>query len=275
MIERAYIHVAGPEGSGKTTLVEAILGAFDGPAITVRCRRDDDLDESVESAPARDAELRRYREAGASGAARFAFPAEAEEGDGFFCSKVMSDYSKAVLIEGDCPVDYVDLEVFVAPPLAAGSALLRQTKRRKPAVAASAVEEILLGVGRRPAVASFAGSRAREVIGKLAAMHGASVGPQGAAHAHWELAPPHQGQERAGLVVVNVRERDDRAAAERMLDEIARLRSDDDVRTAVLGRFAHRTKVTAVVADLSDPKDAATKKALTRIKRALAQRGRP
>ena len=274
MIERAYIHVSGPEGSGKTTLVEAILGAFSGPAITVRCRRDDDLDESVESAPARDVELRRYREAGASGAARFAFPAEEEDGDGFFCSEVMSDYSKAVLIEGDCPVDYVDLEVFVAPPLAAG-ALLRKTKRRKPAVAASAVEEILLGIGRRPAVASFAGSRAREVIGKLAAMQGASFGADGDAHAHWELAQTHQGLERAGLVVVNVRARDDRDAAERMLDEIARIRSDDDVRTAILGRFAHRTKVTAVVGDLSDPKDAGTKKALTRIRRALAQRGRP
>jgi hypothetical protein len=273
MIERAYIHVAGPEGSGKTTLVDAILRAFDGPAITVRCRRDDDLDESVESAPARDVELRRYREAGASGAARFAFPAEEEDGDGFFCSNVMSDYSKAVLIEGDCPIDYVDLEVFVAPPLAAGGALLRKTKRRKPAVAASTVEEILLGVGHRPAVASFTGSRAREVIGKLAAMHGASFGAHGGAHAHWELAPTHQGLERAGLVVVNVRERDDRAAAERMLDEVARIRSDFDVRTAVLGRFAHRTKVTAVVADLSDPKDAGTKKALKRIKRALAQRG--
>jgi ABC-type lipoprotein export system ATPase subunit len=55
--ERACVHVTGPEGSGKTTLVEAILGAFDGPTITVRCRRDDDLDESIESAPARDAEL--------------------------------------------------------------------------------------------------------------------------------------------------------------------------------------------------------------------------
>lgn len=275
MIERAYINVAGPAGSGKTTLVEAILGAFDGPAITVRCHRDDDLDDSVESAPARDAELRRYREAGATGAARFAFPAEAEDGDGFFCSNVMSDYSKAVLIEGDCPVDYVDLEVFVAPPLSAGSALLRKTKR-EPAAAAAAVEEILLGAGlRRPAVASFAGSRAREVLGKLAAIHGASSSARAGAHVHWELAPTHQGLERAGLVVVNVRERDDRAAADRMLDEIARLRSDDDVRTAILGRFAHRTKVTAVVADLTDPKDAGTKKALTRIKRALAQRGRP
>jgi len=275
MIERAYIHVAGPEGSGKTTLVEAILGAFHGPAITVRCRRDDDLDESVESAPARDAELRRYREAGASGAARFAFPAEEEDGDSFFCSKVMSDYSKAVLIEGDCPVDYVDLEVFVAPPLPAGSALLWRTKRRTPAVAASALEEILLGVGGRPASAAFAGSRAREVIGKLAAMRGESFGAKGAAHAHWKLAPTHQGLERAGLVVVNVRAREDRNAAERMLDEIARIRSDDDVRAAVLGRFAHRTKVTAVVADLSDPKDVGTRKALTRIKRALAHGGRP
>ena len=275
MIERAYIHVTGPEGSGKTILVEAILGAFDGPAITVRCRRDDDLDDSVESAPARDPELRRYREAGASGAARFAFPAEEEDGDGFFCSQVMSDYSKAVLIKGDCPVDYVDLEVFVAPPLPAGSALLRRTKRRTPAVAASALEELLLAVGGRPASAAFGGSRAREAMGRAAAIYGESFGAKGPAHAHWELAPMHQGLERAGLVVVNVRARDDRAAAERMLDEIARIRSDDDVRAAVLGRFAHRTKVTAVVADLSDPKDAGTKKALTRIKRALAQRGRP
>lgn len=275
MIERAYIHVAGPDGSGKTTLVAAILGAFDGPAITVRCRRDDDLDESVESAPARDTELRRYREAGASGASRFAFPAEAEDGDGFFCSKVMSDYSKAVLIEGDCPVDYVDLEVFVAPPLPAGSSLLRRTKRRTPAVAASALEEILLGVGGRPAIAAFAGRRAREAIGKAAAVYGESFAATVHAHGHWELAPTHQGLERAGLVVVNVRARGDRDAAERMLDEIARIRSDDDVRAAVLGRFAHRTKVTAVVADLSDPKDVGTRKALTRIKRALAQRGRP
>ena len=33
MIERAYIHVAGPERSGKTTLVEAIL-----TSLTVACR---------------------------------------------------------------------------------------------------------------------------------------------------------------------------------------------------------------------------------------------
>jgi hypothetical protein len=275
MIERAYIHVAGPERSGKTTLVEAILAAFDGPTITVRCRRNDDLAESVESTPTRDPELRRYREAGADGVACFDFPAAEEDGDGFFCSKVMTEYSKAVLIEGDCPVEYVDLEVFVAPPLPAGSTLLRRTKRRTPTAAASALEEILMGIGGRPATAAFSRSRALETLGRAAAIYAESLGAKGPAHTHWELASTHQGLEHAGLVVVSVRARDDRDVAEQMLREIARIRSDDDVRTAVLGRFAHRTKVTAVVADLSDPKDPGTKKALTRIKRAITQRDRP
>ena len=57
MIERAYIHVAGPARSGKTTLIEAIVAAFDGPAITAGCRRNDDLAESVEAAPVPDADL--------------------------------------------------------------------------------------------------------------------------------------------------------------------------------------------------------------------------
>lgn len=274
MIERAYVHVTGPKGSGKTTLVEAILAAFDGPTITVRCRRKDDLAESVESAHPRDAELRRYREAGASGAACFEFPGEEEDGDGFFCSNVMSDYSKAVLIEGDCPIQYVDVEVFVAPPLPAGGALVRRTKRRSPTPSASGLDDLLLGIDGMLTLAAVAGSRAREAVRRAAAI-GECVGAKGATHAHWELASTHRGLERAGLVVVHVRARDDRYAADRILEEIARIRSDDDVRASVLGRFAHRTKVSAVIADLSDPKDAGTKKALTRIKRALAQRSRP
>lgn len=273
MIERGYIHIAGPRGAGKTTLAEAVLRAFDGPTIAVRCERDDRLDEAKESKAARDPEVRRYREAGASGAARLRFPAEDEDGDSFFCSDVMSDYSKAVLIEGDCPVEYVDLEVFVAPPLPARAGLLRRVERRSPEVAASALEEILHGIGDRTAIAAFAGSRIREAIGKATAIYGESFSPKGGPGTFWEIAPTHRGLERAGLVIVNVRRGDDRAAADRMLDEIAQVRSDDDVRTSILGRFAHRTKVSAVVADLSGPKDAGTRKALARIKRAMLQRG--
>ncbi len=273
MIERGYIHIAGPKGAGKTTLAEAMLRAFDGPTIAVRCERDDRLDEAKESASARDPEVRRYREAGASGAARLRYPAEDEDGDSFFCSDVMRDYSKAILIEGDCPVEYVDLEVFVAPPLPPRTALLRRVERRSPEVAASVIEEILLGVGDRTAAAAFAGSRIREAIGKAAAIYGESFSPKGGPGTFWEIAPTHRGLERAGIVIVNARRGDDRGAAERMIDEIARIRSDDDVRTSILGRFAHRTKVTAVVADLSDLKDAGTKKALARIRRAMTQRG--
>ncbi len=48
-------------------------------------------------------------------------------------------------------------------------------------------------------------------------MHGERLRAKGPTSARWELAPTHQGLERAGLVVVNVHTHthDDRAAAER------------------------------------------------------------
>ena len=82
-------------------------------AICVRTERDPKLRKELESAPKAHAELRRYREAGASAVAlyRFAEPSM----DAFFTTAFMQDYSEAVFIEGDCPIDYVDLSVFVAP----------------------------------------------------------------------------------------------------------------------------------------------------------------
>jgi hypothetical protein len=222
---------------------------------------------------ARDPEVRRYRDAGATRAGRLRFRTKDEDGLSFFCSDVMSDYSKAVLIEGGCPVEYVDLEVFVAPPLPTGTGLLRRAERRTPEVAASALQEILLGITDRTAIAALAGSRLREAIGKAAAIYGETFSAKGGAGASWELAPTHRGLERAELVIINVRKGEDRTAVDRMLGEVARIRSDEEVRTSVLGRFGHRRKITALAADLSDPKETGTKKALARIKRALAHRG--
>lgn len=70
MIERAYIHVGGPAGTGKTTFVEAVLEACDEPILAARCVRNDSLRTSWETNPQRHPELRRYREAGASGVRR-------------------------------------------------------------------------------------------------------------------------------------------------------------------------------------------------------------
>jgi hypothetical protein len=74
----------------------------------------------------------------------------------------MSDYSEAVLVEGECPVGYVDLEVFVAPPLPAGSSPAADEAAHAKGVA-SAVEEFLLAVGGRPQRRNFVDLRSRVV----------------------------------------------------------------------------------------------------------------
>jgi hypothetical protein len=86
------------------------------------------------------------------------------------------------------------------------------------------------------------------------------------------VTPRLRGIERAGLVVINARSPREKAAGQRMLPDLARLRTDDELRVAVLGSLAHRVPVTSVVADLTDRKDAAMRKALTRIKRTISQR---
>ena len=103
MRESALVHIAGPGGAGKTTFIERLFDAEVAFATCVRGQRDGKLWKERESAPKANAELRRYREAGASAVAlyRFAEP----NMDAFFMSKVMQDYSEAVFIEGNCPID--------------------------------------------------------------------------------------------------------------------------------------------------------------------------
>jgi len=123
MRERAFVHVAGPPGSGKTTFIEAMLAVVDGPVLAARCIRDDALRQARETATKDHTELRRYKQAGAWGAALFAFPGNLIGSDAFFITELMMNYSTAVLLEGDDPVGFVDLRVFVAPPPEAGEEL--------------------------------------------------------------------------------------------------------------------------------------------------------
>jgi hypothetical protein len=93
MRERAFVHVTGPSGCGKTTFSEAVLSRARRFLIAARCIRDDSLQQARETAPRTIPELRRYREAGASGVALFAFPE----------SDIGTDYSEGVILEGDNP----------------------------------------------------------------------------------------------------------------------------------------------------------------------------
>ena len=181
MRERTLVHVAGPKGAGKTTFIESIVSTLGWFVLAARCVRDDSLRRSRETAPKAHPELRRYREAGATGAALFAFPEGDIGSDAFFVTHLMEDYSQAV-------------------------------------------------------------------------------------------AGGYEGVEHAQLVVVNIRSEAERQRGEQLVADVGRLRKDSALFDAILGFRGSRIPVTAVVANLADPRDAGTKKAVARVRRALRTR---
>src|SRR2546428_12683367 len=86
---------------------------------------------------------------------------------------------------------------------------------------------------------------------------------------HWAVSVRFQGIQRAGLVVVIVRDPAERPPAEQLLVDLARLRNDDALFNDILGTRGHRTPITAVVANISDPRDAGQKKAIARVRRTI------
>jgi len=288
MRERALIHAAGPAGAGKTTFIERLLDAEVAFAICVRTERDPKLRKELESAPKAHAELRRYREAGASAVAlyRFAEPSM----DAFFAAAFMQDYSEAVFIEGDCPLDYVDLAVFVAPVPSKGHSLLRRVVRDHTASHQASIEQFAEALEKPEALARLLGGGLGEplvamalkqprVLDDLRRSMKSKLGevrraPPPAPTEHWALEDGYEGIERAQLVVVNVRSDADRRAAVAVLEDVTRLRKDEAVYQDVLGHRGNKLPVTVVVADLSNPKDVGLKKAVARVKRATKQRKR-
>ncbi|MCP3915308.1 MAG: hypothetical protein GY711_07115 [bacterium] len=248
-IERHLVHVAGTAGSGKTTLIERLLESNRSRLLAVaRCEACCDRERPAESNAKRDAELARYREAGASSAARYRFPAGEFAHDDFYSTEFMADYSEGILLEGDAPLEYVDLAVHVMRPLPGKQKLLRRAVARGP-------------------------NPTWEMTGDLARMLAALLqGPSGKRGRHWTLADEHSGLELAQVVVINVRDERERERAESTLREIGRLRSDESVFQDVIGWRGRRTPITAGVADLSDRRDPSLKRVLTRIKRAFNTR---
>jgi sugar phosphate isomerase/epimerase len=68
--------------------------------------------------------------------------------------------------------------------------------------------------------------------------------------------------------VVNIRAEPERPRAERLVADVGRLRKDAGLFRELLGPRGTRIPVTAVVANLADPKDRGTRKALARVRRA-------
>lgn len=289
MWNRAYINIKGQPGAGKTALIETVLRSLRGETmLCVHSVRDDDLQRPVESAPKKDPHLTRYLSAGASSVAMYRFPQRKKDFiDAFFESRAMLDFSDAILIEGDSPLDFLHLSVFVARPFPAGETLLRagvldaraQRKReleRREILAEhpelllqllpqSFVSSIKPFVDKQPDILRSVGESLKREVKELRAI------PIPKSTRRWMLAESHRGIEAAGLVVVNIHDESERGRAEALVGEVARLRSDKEVFDDVLGWGHHRLPVTAVAANLGDPKDAGLKKAIARVKRAVAK----
>jgi molybdopterin-guanine dinucleotide biosynthesis protein len=284
--QRAFIHVAGSAGAGKTAFIEALLRSLGDDVICVRAVADDSLRSPRETRPQSHPELRRYRQKGASAVALYRFsPTEITATDAFFMTNFMENYSIAVVIEGDSPLEFADLTVFVARPLPEGGSLFRCVKRDHAAARAAALkvweqalassqamaqflqlnsgDPVLEGALSNPRIFELGRPRLAANLAKLRAA------PSPKPTEHWALAPGYEGIERAGLVVGNVHGDNEQPQAELFLRDVARLRKDETVFQDVIGWRGCRVPVTAVVENLTDPQDAGLKKALARVKRAV------
>jgi hypothetical protein len=70
-----------------------------------------------------------------------------------------------------------------------------------------------------------------------------------------------------GLVIVNVREPAQRAAARQLVADLIRLRNGDVLFNDILGWRGQRTPITAVVSDVAQPRDPGLVKAIARVRR--------
>lgn len=285
MRKRSIIQVEGPSGAGKTTFVERLLEAELGLALAVRTEKDAKLKACRESAPKGHAELRRYRAAGALEASLWRFPRrDAEE---FFTTRVMDEYSEVVYVEGDDPTGVADLAVFVAPPLPEGLSFLvredrngraRRTRETPLALERLGDEEVvrLFGALMGDPFASIIRERPdlmHEIRRKASSQPVPKSGATPRPTDRWTLAPGYDGIPRAQLVVVNVRSGAEEAGARAVVEEVGRLRSDEAVFRGLFGPLGSRVAVTAVAANLANPKDPGLKKAIARVKRTVRKPG--
>jgi hypothetical protein len=242
VISRVIIHVDGPPGAGKTAYVEWLLGALDEWVLAVRCRRDESLRQARESSSTRDPEVRRYRAAGASGAGRFTSPSGRDAADDFFTSRLLTDVSDVVVIEGDSPLRDADLRVFVASPPPVGQDLLVRERRDRAAQQRAQADAMQRLLGRPDGavrlleqlvgdpVVAFAREQPELLeqarLSLLAGIGKIRAAPPPTPTEHWAVAAGYSGIERAQLVVLNASEDAERERAQGMLDDIWRLRAD-------------------------------------------------
>ena len=287
MIERSFIHVAGPPKAGKTSLLEAVLSRTEEPVLVARCVLGSGT-RAKESAPKTDRELERLRRAGAAAVARYRFAPSRFAFDDFFQSELMSEPSQAVILEGSDALGTYDLRVFVAPAPAPGERLLERRTDDRSAVDLARLEHWVELLSRPDGLAAWASEMFGTGLGRalaqdlprlddlrlnaIASLEQLRARPPAPAQLRWAIGERWQGIERAGLVVVNVRQGEDRASAEQLVRDLLQLRRDPQLAHDVLGPVGSRLPITARVADLRDPRDPGRRDAVARVRRVVRSR---
>jgi len=240
--------------------VEPILAAGGGPILAARCVQDDALRRPRESSPRTHAELRRYLAAGAEGAAVFAFPNQATDPIALYETELMMNYSEAVILEGDNPLAYADLEVFVAPAPYAGETLFVRRQRDVAAAQKVKVDAWERMLDRPEGMAAWMDEVVGIPIGQLlhedpvlvedvrtqmlAGIAAARQAPPPKPVEHWAVSERFRGLEGAGLVVVNLRDESERVPAAQLVDDVYRLRKDDALFKDILSWRGYRIPIT-------------------------------
>lgn len=284
MIERAFVRIDGPAGHGKTTFIEHILTAYDDTAIVAR-GEPSDKKRFREHCPKRDSELKRYRQAGAGAVTRLYCPRGDDFSDDFFMSDFMQNYSEAVLIEGPGPDTYYKRLVWVARPPADGGRLLIQQTYDRIAESRAAAAATRLEIEKPGGVEEYLKKNLGELLAEAMTRQPAEVEKirnemlillakheQQAGHdhaEHWTLAAGYEDIVKAQMVVAALHDEADRANAETFIADLHRLRSDKEVFETWRGVHGTRIPITALAANLTDPHDPGTKKAVRRILRDL------
>jgi hypothetical protein len=213
----------------------------------------------------------------------FRFPGDGSAFDAFFSSELMTDYSEAVVLEGDDPLGLADLKVFVAPVPASGERLfVRRSETRSYRDRAAVLERFLADPADVVELLSIAGGeplaelgrRNLELLEDVRAKLVAEVRQTGRLSVpkqkeRWAIADRYAGIEDAQLVVVNVRAEGARVAAEELAADVKRVREDKALFADIIGHRGTRVPVTVVVADVTAPADVDFKKAIARIRRAI------
>jgi len=287
VIERSFIHVAGPPKAGKTSLVEAVLSRTEEPVLVARCVLGSGS-KAKESAPKTDRELERLRRAGAAAVTRYQLSPSRFAFDDFFQSELMEEFSQAVILEGGDPLGTYDLRVFVAPAPASSEPLLVRRTHDESASDLARLEHWVELLSQPDGLAAWTseifGARVGGFLPQnlprlddirlnaIASLEQLRSRPRASAQPRWAIGERWQGIERAGLVVVNVRKGEDRTAAEQLVQDLLQLRRGPKLAREVLGPFGSRQPITARVADLRDPRDPGRRDSVARIRRVVRSR---